>query len=88
MQAESRTLSTSTLQLRGVFWGESSRGRVIRQLGELLDLERKFTSCYLVILRVLYGDDAVSHGVLNQFGAGFNVELLHHPVLVEFNGPG
>jgi hypothetical protein len=76
------------MQLRGVFWGESSRRRAIRQLGKLLDLERKFTSRYLVNLRGLYGDDAVSHRVLDQFGTGFYVELLHHAVFVEFYGPG
>jgi hypothetical protein len=29
----------------------------------------------------------VFHGVLDQLGTGLNVELFHHPVLVEFNGP-
>jgi hypothetical protein len=29
----------------------------------------------------------VFHGILDQFGTGFNVELFHHPVLVMFNGP-
>ena len=53
---------SSTLYLLG----SDSWRRGIIQLGKLLDLERKFTGCYLVILLGLYGDDAVSHGILGD----------------------